>query len=135
MTDIRNIESVQRRFTKKLCGLRDFSYQQRLTYLSAESLERRRLNQDLTTMFKIINGFIEVPVCDFFEFSNEQRTRGNSRKLIKPIYNLNIRKHSFACRNINCWNTLPEYIVCANNLTCFKKYLSAYDLTKFLSLL
>ena len=135
LTDIRTIESVQRRFTKKLSGLRDISYNQRLSYLNAESLERRRLNQDLATIYKIIYGLIDIPVDDFFEYSSEQRTRGNSRKLITPLCKLNIRKHSFACRNITSWNNLPDYIVCASNLSVFKKYLSAFNMTKFLTCL
>jgi len=46
--DINLIESVQRRFTKKLNGLRYLSYEQRLNALTAESLELRRLKLDLS---------------------------------------------------------------------------------------
>ena len=45
--DIETIERVQRRFTKKLPGLRNFSYDERLSRLRLHSLELRRLLTDL----------------------------------------------------------------------------------------
>ena len=44
--DIETIEQVQRRFTKKLPGLRKFSYAERLSRLRLHSLELRRLLTD-----------------------------------------------------------------------------------------
>jgi len=45
--DITRIESVQCRFTKRLSGLRNFSYTTRLSYLSLDSLQCRRTKADL----------------------------------------------------------------------------------------
>jgi len=44
---IEKLEKVQRRFTKRLSGLSKMTYAARLQYLELQSLERRRLNQDL----------------------------------------------------------------------------------------
>jgi len=43
LQDIDAIECVQRRFTKRLRGLHDYSYEARLKYLDLQSLELRRL--------------------------------------------------------------------------------------------
>ena len=46
LTAIDNIETVQRRFTKRIPGLQSHSYHIRLTLLGIESLEARRLKAD-----------------------------------------------------------------------------------------
>ncbi len=51
VTEIRTIESVQRRFTKRIYGLHCLSYSERLLALHAESLELRRLKADLLMVF------------------------------------------------------------------------------------
>ena len=45
--DIESLEKVQRRFTKRLPGLRNLTYCQRLARLQLKSLELRRLRFDL----------------------------------------------------------------------------------------
>jgi len=51
--DIELVEKVQRRFTKRLRGLRNLSYCDRLTRLGLCTLERRRPHLDL--LYKIQN--------------------------------------------------------------------------------
>jgi len=53
------IESVQRRFTKRLCGMSNLSYTSRLKALSLNTLEHRRLQHDLKM---ICNDFLVVKV-------------------------------------------------------------------------
>jgi len=52
--DVDKTESVQRRFTKNIVTLSNFTYPIRLDVLHAELLELRRLKFDLTMMFRII---------------------------------------------------------------------------------
>ena len=54
LCDINKIESVQRRFTKRLKAFHSLSYVDRLKTLNTESLELRRLKTDLVTMYKIL---------------------------------------------------------------------------------
>ena len=68
--DIRTLESVQRRFTKKLNGLHDLTYEQRLQVLNLDSLEVRRIRADLVLTFKIIRGISRVKISGFFTVSN-----------------------------------------------------------------
>ena len=45
--DTNLLESVQRRLTRMIQGLRNLTYQDRLEYLKSHSLERRRVQGDL----------------------------------------------------------------------------------------
>jgi len=57
---VHNIEKVQRRFTKRLHGLKDLSYAERLQCLNIPSLELRRLHLDLLFCYKIMFGLVCV---------------------------------------------------------------------------
>jgi hypothetical protein len=131
-TDVTKIESVQRRFTKRLRGLACLPYKDRLQFLSAETLELRRLKQDLLTMFKIINGIIDIDVSQFFELNNYSQTRGHDLKLVKTINNNNARAFSFACRRTDCWNALPADTILATSITVFRNLLDTHNFNKFL---
>jgi len=131
-TNVIKIESVQRRFTKRLRGLAGLTYKERLQYLSAETLELRRLKQDLLTMFKLFNGIIDVDVSQFFDVTGYSQTRGHNFKLVKPVNNNNARAFSFSCRRIDCWNSLPAETVLATTTTVFKYLLDNYNFNKFL---
>ena len=50
ITNIKQVESVQKRFTKRLKGLHEVDYQNRLLALGLDSLELRRLRADLTPL-------------------------------------------------------------------------------------
>ena len=82
MSDIRKIESVQRLFTKKLYGLQDMSYPNRLKCLNAESLEMRRIKFDLSMYFKILHGLVDLNSDTFFQV-RDIRTRSNGLNLQK----------------------------------------------------
>ena len=55
--DIILLESVQRRMTKMIEGIRNFSYEKKLKVLKLHSLERRRVRGDLIEIFKWVKGF------------------------------------------------------------------------------
>src|SRR6266536_63355 len=97
------IEGVQRRFTKCLFGLFDFSYQDRLILLKLNTLGHRRLLLDLHMVFKVLHGLVAVNAYDLFCRGNLS-TRGHSVKLVRPSVTLNCRKHFFAVRIILVWN-------------------------------
>jgi len=82
--DIDLVEKVQRRFTKRLRGLRNLSYCDRLTKLGLCTLEQRRLHLDLLYCYKIVFGLVNANFDDFFALSTNANTRGHKYKLFKP---------------------------------------------------
>jgi hypothetical protein len=91
-SDLQSVEAVQSRFTKRLFGFKNLSYQCWLQMLNnAETLELRRLKQDLITIFKFIHGFVDIKLIDFFSF-NVNPTHGHALKLNKPVCNNNARE-------------------------------------------
>ena len=127
------LESVQSRFTKRPPGFSDMSYAARLTNLNLQSLEHRRLINDLVMCFKIIHGLVDIDLNDFFTISNNTTLRGHSFKLVVPIARNNVRKHFFSCRIVNVWNDLPANIVSARSLMTFRKHLHIIDFSKYLT--
>ena len=74
---IDTIERVQRNFTKRLYGLRQFSYVERLRALDLESLELHRIRNDLVTLYKLLHGRIASSVFKAFKCNNVRGTRGH----------------------------------------------------------
>jgi len=128
---IEALESVQRRFTKRLPGLRDVPYLDRLNVLGLRTLEYRRLVADLTMCYKIIHGLIALDINDFFTLG-VSRTRGHNFKLAHSFVRINARKHFFSMRVIPVWNSLPNAVVDSSSLVVFVKRLQAVDLSKHL---
>jgi len=62
---IKLIESVQRKFTKRLPGYSYLDYASRLRRLKVESLELRRLHSDLILTYKMLFGLTSISVSDF----------------------------------------------------------------------
>ena len=73
LQDIDAIECVQRRFTKRLRGLHDYSYEARIKYLDLQSLELRRFIVDLIWCYKTVLGLVDVDVNEFFVLISYQR--------------------------------------------------------------
>ena len=62
------IEKVQRSFTKRLPGLNNLTYRERLVVSKLDSLELRRLRVDLIMCYKIVFKLINVDFCASFSF-------------------------------------------------------------------
>jgi len=129
--DIDLIEKVQRRFTKRLSGLRAYSYSERLQYLGLPSLELRRLHLDLIFCYKIVLGMVNVSFSSFFKFSPVTNTRGHPYKLYKSHCPHSTRSRFFAARVINVWNCLP-LSVNYSTLAAFRRSINIVDFSSFL---
>ena len=72
-------------------------------------------------MFKIIQGIYDptcVPHLDLVI-----RTRGTKYKLIQDHCCYDLRKFNFTNRVIPIWNSLPNHVVFADTVNCFKNRL------------
>ena len=127
--DIDAVESVQRRFIKRLPTLKNLSYRERLKRLNIFSLELRRLI--CFGVIKLFFGLVYVNLDDLFVFSPFQYTRGHKFKLYKRQTNRCVRANFFSERVINCWNSLP-HTVDFGSFSKFKRSVKRVDFTDFL---
>ncbi len=128
---IDRLERIQRQFTRRLPGLKDVSYSNRLAFLSADSLELRRMHLDLLFLYKLLHGFTDVDFSKYFEFKSSV-TRGHTWALVLKHFNKDQKKFSFSQRVVNVWNFLPESVVSSPTVLTFKKSLHSINLTRFL---
>ena len=88
-----------------------------LDHLEWETLESRRIKNQLTMLFKIIHGLADFPASDYLSPANT-RTRSN-------LWNL----HSFHLpRLISHWNELQATVAEYPDLVSFKKRISSISI-------
>jgi len=75
--DIERLENVQRRFTKRLVGLKHVEYSERLQQLHLHSLELRILRTDLIWCYKIVFGLVRLNFGDFLKYLPLEATHVN----------------------------------------------------------
>jgi ribonuclease P/MRP protein subunit RPP40 len=128
------VESVQRRFTKRLPGLKHLSYDDRLVVLGVEKLELRRLKQDLIMTYKILFGLLDVNANELFTVHNTNYdTRGHAYKLLQGHCCIDVRKYFFAERIVKIWNSLPAEEANFYNVNVFSNFLDKLDWRNYLS--
>jgi len=108
--DIDAVESVQRRFTKRLPGYKSLTYSERLKRANLLSLELRRLHFDLVWCYKILFGRVDMMTENLFEWAPHSSTRGHKYKLYRKSSSASVRYHFFSERVVNVWNSLPEEV-------------------------
>ena len=78
--DILMLQKVQCRATKLVIGLKEFTYEERLTQLKLYRLEERRLQGVLIETFKLLTGKENIDPDQFFNINiNNLRDRGHSK--------------------------------------------------------
>ena len=134
INEINKLESVQRRFTKRIVGLSSKSYAERMSMLQLDSLEVRRLRFDLLYTYKILFGLVDIDWSKMFSLNRFAVTRGHCYKLYARTSRINVRHNFFCNRVVNAWNRLPEegdnnYFKSYNS---FRSFLMSFDLTGLL---
>ena len=82
--DISDIENIQRNFTRKICGLSQLNYWERLKKLNLMSLQRRRERYTIIHTWKIANGAAPNDINMVF-----RRNQRLGLKIIPPKFNHN----------------------------------------------
>ena len=132
INQIISLERIQKKFTKRIPGLQSLPYHERLSILGLQTLESRRLINDLILCYKIVHGLSSILFSDFFKFSNNKSTRGHPLRLSPPLLKSNLHKSSYAYRVVAPWNSLPESTVLASSVPQFKRMVAKFDLSRFL---
>lgn len=118
--DIDRIEQVQRRATRMIPEIRHLPYEERLRKMKLPSMVYRRYRGDMITVYKYLTGRNYMSNDSLLPVANDARLRGHPYKLVKRCCNTSVRQHFFSFRVVNGWNILPEDVVTAPTLNCFK---------------
>ena len=127
--DISQIESVQKNFTRRLCqrsNIKYSSYEDRLKIFKLETLESRRVKNDLVMLYKIVNQIVDINFSSLFQFSSFGGYSMRRHKLhIRCLHNFKSNQNFFSCRVVSVWNSLPEDIVTSCTLSVFRRKLKS----------
>ena len=128
ISDIQKVEAVQRQFTKRIDGMRDLSYWERLKKLNLYSMQRRRERYSIIMIWKMANG--EAPINIGMKFYDSGRLGIKAERPTSPTttqVSVATKYHnSFGCRATRLWNTLPSDVNKAENLPTFKVLLGKW---------
>ena len=78
------VESIQRRATRLVPGIRHLTYADHLSILNIPSLLYQRKRGNMITLYQIFHGLVDLELSDFFSLSSYSSTRGHSRMLDPP---------------------------------------------------
>jgi len=123
--DITLLENVQRRGTKRVPGLSELPYNERLKALKLPTLAYRSLRGDMIEVFKIMKDMYYFDKDKLFT-KRVSGTRGNDYKLFKNRSRLELRKHYFTNRVVDYWNALPNKVIEAPSVASFERRFDKY---------
>ena len=126
---INEIEDVQRNFTRRIEGLRDKDYWERLQYLNLYSQERRRERYSVIFIWKIAVGLTRGYNLQFDNnlrrgrYVRERNIRKNSPTSVKKA-----REASLSVRGAKLFNMLPQSLRSYNSdkVDGFKRQLDQF---------
>jgi hypothetical protein len=124
--DIQTIESIQRKFTRMIKGMKGLSYEERLVKLELPTLLNRRRKVDLIQAYKIKNKIDHVDASLFqtVKSTNQKNTRSSVKEdFVVKKCRTEMRRNFFSNRVVEDWNRLPVEVQNAKTLTAFKKKL------------
>ena len=126
---IKSVEQVQKRFTKRIIGLKEEHYWERLKVLNILSLQRRRERKTLIYTWKIKNSTVRNDIE--FQFIENPQRRTQPNVMLPPMPRipgkaLSKFEHSFAVRSKKLWNKLPSTLASETKYNSFITKLDAW---------
>ena len=122
ISDIQKQENVERCFVRKIAGLKDMNYWERLKKLKMMSLQRRRERYCIIQVWKIFNGHAPNDVQMQFKTHSRLGIKALIPR-INTIAQISVRSDydsSFGVRAAQLWNILPSDVSQLNLLESFK---------------
>jgi hypothetical protein len=121
--DKKLVESVLRRGTKLVPGMKDLPYEVRLQRLNIPSMAYRRARGDMIETYKYTHNIYKTD--PFLILDQDNTRRGHQYKLKKQACKTATRQNFFSFRIVNAWNSLPEKVVSAPSVNSFKSRLDS----------
>ena len=109
--DIDKIKKIQRRATKMISAIRNYSYHQRTS--SALYKEDCEDNELKCLNFEYLNRFTTASARGLFDYDLSDRTRNNGAKLIVKHFNTSVAQHFYPIKITTTLNALPNEVVYA----------------------
>ena len=103
---------------------RESSVTSMLDHLEWETLESRRTKNQLTMLFKIIHGLVDIPAADYLTPANTHTRSYHSMKFRQFSSSSDYFKFSFFPHSVTHWNTLPATVAESPDLVSFKQGIS-----------
>ena len=122
-TDILCLERVQRTAMRLVHGIRTYPYCERLLLPNVFPLDIPRLLGDLILTFRL---FAANQTSNFFTLAGGSSLRGHDKKILKPHCRTSTRLRFCSVQVMQPWNSLPQDVVCASSLACFKTRLDTF---------
>ena len=129
--DVIACENVQRRFSKRLFGLHELSYEERLRHLQAMTLENSRAVSDITLAYRVLHGLYDVSAGDIGISVQRGTTRGSNLRLVVPLSRNAAVKSFYRFRLPVLWNKLPLCTLSASNFFAFKRAVCEHYISHF----
>ncbi len=104
--------------------MRHLSYERRLQRLGLHSLQRRRLQADLITAFRIFKGLLDIDPSLLSVPPGRRGLRGHPFKVLQGVNHPQTGGPEFSVRVVKYWNKLPGSVVTAPSVNVFKKGLA-----------
>ena len=125
---IQELEDVQRGFTRRIAGLSDLSYWERLRRLGLMSLQRRRERYSLLLMWKILHGVVPNDLGISFRPPGRLGIQAIIPQMPRncSVKNRSLYESSFAVVGPTTWNLLPCRLSTIQSEDLFKKHLTQY---------
>lgn len=125
---IQQIEDIQRYFTRRISGLQNINYWERLFKLKLLSLQRRRERYMIIHVWKILNNLAPNDINMGF---NENKRLGTKVKIpafskTAPSSVVRLYDESFAVHSGKLWNILPKEVTAVKTLDGFKVLLGKF---------
>ena len=122
ISDIQSLESVQRKFTRRVDNMKQYSYWDRLKKLNLMSLQRRRERYTIIHTWKMYNEVAPNSTNTRFYMNDEVPSLfSGARGTVKTKF-----FDSFAIKAARLWNTLPKKVNTADDLDQFKNLLGRW---------
>ena len=126
---IENLEKIQRRAARFVTGnytLIEGNTKKNMSLLNWHPLEERRARIKLFTLFKALQGSLEIPTTDLVPL--DSKTRRKKHNFFLPQSNVDSHLHSFFPSTIRLWNSLPMSIKACETPTSFKNSLISHTI-------